>query len=134
MLDALYKKCQQPASLLRLARLEVAGGWLFDTTAFDKDLRNIVGACTFKAVYAVLLREYVGKGITRDIQKRLRDCRQASTLHGRFRMKTVTEQHADFMRIVQEYDAEEPIPLNLTSIAYHNLSFEIQKELQHSHS
>ena len=108
---------------------KVAHGRVFDTQAFHKELREIKGLCSFKAVYGVLLREYVGKGILKDINERLRTCRQVSVLHGHFRRKTVMEQHADFMRLVQEFDAEEPITCNLTAIAFGNLSYDIQKYL-----
>jgi hypothetical protein len=102
---------------------------IFDTTGFDKDFRNILGECMFKAVYAVLLRDYVGKGIVKDMQKRLRDCRQVTWDNGKRRVKTVAEQHADFMRLVQEFDVDEEIPANLPNIAYHNASWDMQQEL-----
>ena len=101
----------------------------FDTEAFNKQWKNIQQECMFKAVYDILLRDYVGKGIAKDIHKRLRDCRQVSYDNGRYRVKTATEQHADFMRLVQEFDAEQVIPANLPNIAFHNLSTELQQEL-----
>ena len=54
------------------------------------------------------------------------------TFHGgRFRAKQITEQHADFMRLVNEFDPDSQIPCNLPSAAFHNLSKEIQQELMH---
>ena len=100
-----------------------------DINAFDKDFRMVFGECMFHTVYALLLRDYVGKGITKDIQKRLRDCRQIIWTDGRMRIKSVAEQHADFMRLVQEFDVDEQIPANLPNIAFHNASWDIQQEL-----
>jgi len=101
----------------------------FDITGFDREFRNIMGECMFKAVHAVLSRDYVGKGIIKDIQKRLRDCRQVTWIGGKRRVKSVAEQHADFMRLVQEFDVDEEIPTNLPSVACHNASWDIQQEL-----
>ena len=41
------------------------------------------------------------------------------------------EQHADFMRLVQEFDVDDDIPANLPNIAFHNASWDIQQELVH---
>jgi hypothetical protein len=101
----------------------------FDPAAFDKEFRDILSECMFSAVEAILNRDYIGKGITQDIQKRLRDCRQVIFHQGRYRVKTVTEQHADFMRLVQEFDVDEHIPANLPNIAFHNLAKNIQAEM-----
>jgi hypothetical protein len=101
----------------------------FDINGFQKELDNVVGKCMFYAIYAVLLRDYVGKGILKDINKRLRDCRQVVHRGNRYHVKTVAEQHADFMRLVQEFDAEETIPINLPSLAFDNYSYEIKQEL-----
>jgi len=103
----------------------------FDTDAFDREMKRIQGQCMFMAVYAVLLRDYVGKGIIKDIHKRLRECRQIMVHNGQYRVKSVNEQHADFMRLVQEFDVDEPIKTNLPDIAYHNFSTEIKQELTH---
>jgi hypothetical protein len=43
----------------------------------------------------------------------------------------VEEQHADFMRLVQEFDIDEQIPANLPSIAFHGAFSKLQQELQH---
>jgi len=102
-----------------------------DTMLFDKEFKMVYGEAMFRAVTAVLLRDYVGKGITKDIQKRLRDCKQVAYIAGKRRVKSVEEQHADFMRLVQEFDVDEQIPANLPSIAFHNASYDIQQELQH---
>ena len=101
----------------------------FDPAAFDREFRTILSECMFSAVEAILNRDYIGKGITQDIQKRLRDCRQVLFHQGRYRVKTVTEQHADFMRLVQEFDVDEHIPANLPNIAFHNLAKNIQAEM-----
>ena len=103
----------------------------FDTALFDREFRGIKGECMFQAISAILLRDYVGKGITKDIQKRLRDCRQVQFIAGKRRVKTVEEQHADFMRLVQEFDVDDDIPANLPNIAFHNASWDIQQELVH---
>ena len=104
-------------------------GRAFDPAAFKKEWKNIRGVCMFKAVKMVLTRDYVGKGVAKDIYKRLRDCRQMVFQNGKLRMKPVAEQHADFMRLVQEFDAEERIPVSLANIAFHNLARDIQQEL-----
>lgn len=101
----------------------------FDPATFDKEFQTILSECMFSAVEAILNRDYIGKGITQDIQKRLRDCRQVIFHQGRYRVKTVTEQHADFMRLVQEFDVDEHIPANLPNIAFHNLAKNIQAEM-----
>ena len=121
---------------MKTAGLEITMGKFstnrtFDAAAFDKEFRGIQGECTFLGILSVLTRDYVGKGITKDIQKRLRDCRQVQFINGRRRVKSVTEQHADFMRLVQEFDVDEQIPANLPNIAFHNASWDIQQELVH---
>ena len=68
------------SDVTRLMRLSTDMNWditfgclsqarTFDTALFDKEYRNIHGECMFHAVAAVLTRDYVGKGITKDIQK-----------------------------------------------------------------
>ena len=123
-------------TLMKMQGMEITFGCLspirtFDIPIFDKQFREIQGECLFHAVAAVLLRDYVGKGITKDIQKRLRDCRQVQFIAGKRRVKPVEEQHADFMRLVQEFDVDEFIPANLPNIAFHNASWDIQQELIH---
>ena len=101
----------------------------FDKATFDKEFKDFLGECLFYTVYAILNRDYVGKGLTKDIHKRLRDCRQLTWTNGTPVTKSVDEFHADFMRLVGEFDIDENINTNLPNIAFHNLTRDLQNQL-----
>lgn len=123
----LFRDMKQVGLAIQMGKRSSAN--TFDPATFDREFQAILSECMFSAVEAILNRDYIGKGITQDIQKRLRDCRQVVFHQGRYRVKTVTEQHADFMRLVQEFDVDEHIPANLPNIAFHNLAKNIQAEM-----
>ena len=101
----------------------------FDPSLFQKELTKLKHESKFFFVKAVLLRDYVGQGLLPDLENRLQACRQVTYINGRMRIKPISEHHADFMRLVQELNTEEDVPLNLTSILFHNLSQELKTEL-----
>lgn len=101
----------------------------FDTVSFETSFKAITGECEFRTIAAIIARDYIGKAIHSDIHKRLRDCRMIQWTNGQPVIKSVDSQHADFMRLVAEFPATEPITANLPNIAFHNLSRELQLEL-----
>jgi len=108
---------------------KIGKNFTFDKASFDKEYKDFLGECLFYTVYAILTRDYVGKGLTKDIHKRLRDCRQLTWINGTPVTKSVNEFHADFMRLVGEFDIDEHINTNLPNIAFHNLTRELQSQL-----
>ena len=101
----------------------------FDTTTFDNAFKNIMGECEFQTIAAIIARDYIGKAIHSDINKRLRECRMIQWKNGKPEIKGIEAQHADFMRIVAEFPPDKPISTNLPNIAYHNLSSDLQLEM-----
>ena len=101
----------------------------FDPSLFQKEIGKIKHECKFWFVKAVLLRDYVGQGLLPDLENRLQACRQVTFQNGRMRVKPMAEHHADFMRLVQELQLDEDVPVNLASIEFHNLSNELKTEL-----
>ena len=102
---------------------------LYDTDLFRTEFTKVKDECKFFTVKALLMRDYVGKGIVTDLEQRLQSCRQVSYRNGKRHVKRVAEHHADFMRLVQEFDTTDPIPFNLSTIEFHSLSEEIRNHL-----